>query len=94
MVERRKVPGGVRAMTIETTEFDSPRRIGFRGVDGPVRAFGAATVSPSGEGARVSVELDFEGHGIGKLVLPLVRKQARREVPLDQQRLKERLEST
>jgi hypothetical protein len=39
------------------------------------------------------VELDFEGHGLGKLLLPLVRSQARKEVPLDQQRLKERLEA-
>jgi uncharacterized protein YndB with AHSA1/START domain len=91
--ERRKVPGGVREMTIETTEHDPPRRIGFRGLDGPIRAVGAATVSPAGEGSRVSVELDFEGHGLGRLLVPLVRSQARREVPLDQQRLKERLEA-
>ncbi len=91
--ERRKVPGGVREMTIETTEHEPPRRIGFRGLDGPIRVVGTATVSPVDGGSRVSVELDFEGHGLGKLLLPLVRSQARKEVPLDQQRLKERLES-
>lgn len=93
LVERRKVPGGAREMTLEITEHESPRRMGFRGVDGPIRAVGSVTISAEGEGSRLDLELDFEGHGLGKLLLPLVRSQARKEVPLDQQRLKERLEA-
>jgi hypothetical protein len=41
----------------------------------------------------VTIELDFEGHGIGKLLVPLVvRRQARNEVPTSLRKLKERLE--
>jgi hypothetical protein len=42
----------------------------------------------------VTIELDFEGHGIGKLLVPLVvRRQAQREMPRNMRSLKERLES-
>jgi hypothetical protein len=41
----------------------------------------------------VTIELDFEGHGLGKLLVPLVfRRQAQRELPRNVQNLKERLE--
>jgi uncharacterized protein YndB with AHSA1/START domain len=90
--EKRQVPGGVREMTYEITEHEPPRRASFRGIDGPVRVVGTVTVSPVDGGSRLSLELDFEGHGLGKLLLPLVRKQARKEVPQNQQRLKQRLE--
>jgi uncharacterized protein YndB with AHSA1/START domain len=92
--DRRKVPGGVQEMTYEITEHDPPRRASFRGIDGPVRAIGTVTVQPAAGGSRVTLELDFEGHGLGKLLLPLVRRQARKEVPQDQQQLKQRLEAT
>jgi uncharacterized membrane protein len=92
--DRRKVPGGVREITYEITAHDPPRSASFRGVDGPVRVVGTMTVTPSGGGSRVSLDLDFEGHGLlGKLLVPLVRSQARKQVPQDQRRLKERLES-
>ena len=35
----------------------------------------------------------FEGHGPGKLLLPLVRRQARKQLAENHHRLKERLES-
>jgi hypothetical protein len=42
----------------------------------------------------VTLELDFEGHGIGKLLVPLVvRRQAQKELPKNVQNLKVRLES-
>jgi len=91
--EKRKVPGGVREMTYEITAHDPPRTASFRGIDGPVRVVGTVTVAPAGGGSRVSVDLDFEGRWLGKLLLPMVRSQARKEVPRNQQRLKERLES-
>jgi hypothetical protein len=53
------------------------------------------TVEPLNGSAesRVTIELEFEGHGIGKLLVPLaVRRQARSEMPTNMQRLKERLE--
>jgi hypothetical protein len=42
----------------------------------------------------VTLDLNFEGHGIGKLLVPLVaRRQAQKELPRNVQILKERLES-
>jgi uncharacterized membrane protein len=94
-VDRRRVPGGERDIRYEVTEHDPPRKVSFRGTDGPVRPVGTMTVEPLDGGARsrVSIELDLVGHGLGKLVAPLARRQATREVPKDQARLKEKLES-
>jgi uncharacterized membrane protein len=91
--DRRKVPGSVQEITYEITAHDPPRSASFRGVDGPVRPIGTVTVTPADGGSRVTLELDFKGHGFGKLLLPLVRSQARKQVPRDQQQLKERLEA-
>ncbi len=93
--EQRRVGGRVQTITYEVTEHDPPRAFAFRGVDGPVRVVGRATIEPIGDGSssRVSLVLDFEGRGFGKLLVPLARSQARKQVPKDQQRLKERLES-
>jgi hypothetical protein len=93
--ETRRVPGGPRKLTYEITEWDPPRKASFRGQNGPIRAVGTFTAEPTGDGSRsrVTLRLDFEGHGLGKLLLPLVRRDARKQVPQDQARLKERLES-
>ena len=46
-------------------------------------------------GWRVSIDVDFEGHGIGKLIVPLVvRPQAAKEMPANIRRLKQRLEGS
>jgi uncharacterized membrane protein len=94
-VDRRKVPGGPRDIGYEVSEHDPPRRVSFRGVDGPVRPLGTVTIEPLGEGSRsrVTLEFDLEGHGIGKLLAPFARRQAARQIPQDQAKLKERLES-
>ncbi|TMK85050.1 MAG: SRPBCC family protein [Actinobacteria bacterium] len=89
----RRVPGGPRPITYEITEHEPPRKASFRGINGPVRPVGTVTVEPAGSGSRVTVRLDLEGHGMGKLVAPLARMQARKQVPKDQARLKQRLES-
>jgi hypothetical protein len=42
----------------------------------------------------VTIELDLQGHGLGKLLVPLVvRRQARKEMPTNLRNLKDRLES-
>jgi uncharacterized protein YndB with AHSA1/START domain len=92
--ELRKVPGGKQRLTYEMTAHEPPRLASFRGLNGPIRPVGTVTVEPAGDGrSRVTIDLDFEAHGIGKLLLPLVRRDARRAVPGDQRRLKERLEA-
>ncbi|MDE3132898.1 MAG: SRPBCC family protein [Acidobacteriota bacterium] len=92
----RRIGGGRRAVTTEITEYDPPRRWADRGIDGPVRAQVGVTVEPLAGGARsrVTIVLDFAGHGIGKLLVPfVVRRQAAREMPANMSRLKARLEA-
>jgi uncharacterized protein YndB with AHSA1/START domain len=80
----------------EVDEFQPPTRWGVRGVDGPVRGDVTGTIEPldNGTRSRVTLNLQLRGHGIGKLLLPVfVQRQAKKEMPLNAQRLKERLES-
>jgi hypothetical protein len=57
---------------------------------GPIRALVDVTVQALDDArSRVSIEVDFEGHGIGKLLVPLVvRRQAAKEMPANVARLK------
>ncbi len=92
----RKIGPRERAMTMEMTNISRPRSWAVRGIDGPVRGVVNGTVDPLDDGARsrVTIELDFEGHGIGKLLVPLVvRRQAAKELPQSHANLKRRLEA-
>jgi uncharacterized membrane protein len=93
--ETRRAGGREQTLTYEVTEHDPPRLFGFHGVDGPIRPVGRGIVEPVGGGQRskITLELDFEGHGFGKLLRPLVLWQARKQVPKDHERLKQQLES-
>jgi uncharacterized protein YndB with AHSA1/START domain len=82
-------------MTVEIAELDPPRRWAIRGVDGPVRGNAIGTIEPldNGQRSRVTINLDFDGRGIGKVLVPLVvKRQAAREMPENMQRLKQQLE--
>ena len=84
-----------QTMTSELTEFTPPRSYAFRVTDGPVRAIGRGVFEPLDEGRRTrfTFDLDFEGHGIGKLLVPLVvRRQAAKELPETHDNLKRKLE--
>jgi uncharacterized protein YndB with AHSA1/START domain len=85
----RKMP-----RTEEITELDPPRTWTVRGVGGPLVAIARATIEPLDDGrrSRVTIALEFEAHGIGRSIVPLVRRQARRQLPRNEQRLKELLE--
>jgi uncharacterized membrane protein len=96
VVETRSIQGREQQIPYEVTAHDPPRTSSFRGTAGPVRPVGTVTVEPVGDGSRsrVTIELDLEGHGfLGMLFAPLARRQARKQVPQDQAKLKERLES-
>lgn len=96
-ITTRRIGRSERTMTMELTEITAPRSWAVRGIDGPVRGIVKGTVEPLDGGARsrVTLELDFEGHGIGKLLVPLlVRPQAKQELPKNAQNLKERLEGS
>jgi uncharacterized protein YndB with AHSA1/START domain len=90
-----RLGGREQEMSYEITEHDPPRSYAFRGMDGPLRPVGHGKVEPVGDGtrSRVTIELDFEAHGLGKVLRPVVVSQARKQVPEDQRQLKERLES-
>jgi hypothetical protein len=94
-VTRRRIGFAERPVTSEIAHIDAPRTWGVRGIDGPIRAIVNVTVDllEQGRRSRVTIELDFDGHGIGRLLVPLVvRRQARREMPGNLRSLKERLE--
>jgi uncharacterized protein YndB with AHSA1/START domain len=93
VVTRRAGPRTL-ARTEEITELNPPRTWAVRGSGGPLIATAEGTIEPinDGERSRVTIALDFEAHGIGKLLLPLVRRQARKQLPKNEQRLKENLE--
>ena len=91
----RRIGGAAREVTSEITEIAPPRTWGVHGIDGPIRAIVNVTVEPLKGSAqsRITIELDFEGHGIGKFLVPLmVRRQAAKEMPGNLRKLKERLE--
>jgi hypothetical protein len=49
----------------------------------------------NGERSRVTLRFELEGRGLGKLLVPLVvRPQVRRQLPRNEQKLKEVLERT
>ena len=82
-------------MAVEIGNIDPPRSWTVRGLDGPVRGDVNGQVEPLDDGARsrVTIEVNLHGHGIGKVIVPLVaRRQVQKEMPLNMQRLKERLE--
>jgi len=90
----RRIGGVERTMTQEITEVSPPRSWVVHGVDGPIRPNANVTVEPLDDGARsrVTFALDFEGHGIGKPLLPAVRRQTLKVAPTSYRNLKERLE--
>lgn len=94
VVERRKVPGGARDIPYEITRHEPPRKASFRGTAGPVRPVGTVIVEPVGESSsRMTLELELEGHGLGKLFAIPARRQAAKEVPESHLKFKELLES-
>jgi uncharacterized protein YndB with AHSA1/START domain len=82
--------------TEEVTDLNPPLSWEVRGVGSiPVIAIARGAITPL-DGSRrslVTITLEFEGHGVGKLLVPLViRRQARKQLPRNQERLRERLE--
>jgi hypothetical protein len=95
-VTARRIGFAERPATSEVTHIDPPVSWGVRGTEGPIRAIVDVTVDALDHDtrSRLTIAIDFEGHGIGKLLVPLVvRRDARKEMPANLQRLKERLES-
>ena len=95
-ITTRRIGFAERPVTSEVTEIDPPKRWSVHGIDGPIRATVSVTVDPIDDDARsrLTIALDFEGRGIGKVLVPLVvRREAEKEMPTNLRTLKERLES-
>jgi hypothetical protein len=92
----RRIGGAERSSTSRLVRFDPPGAWSVQGVDGPIRARVDLDVQAMTEDrTRVTIAVDFQGHGIGKLLVPLVvRRQARREMPANIARLKSRIEAS
>ncbi len=93
----RRIGGREREVVTEVTDYDPPRRWADRGISGPIRAIVVVTVESLAESSRsrVTIGVDFTGHGMGKLLVPLiVRRQAAKEMPGNMKRLKQRLEAS
>jgi uncharacterized protein YndB with AHSA1/START domain len=82
-VTTRRIGGASRPSTSELVHIDPPRAWGMRGTDGPIRALVDVLVEPlAGSRSRLTISVDFTGHGIGKILVPLiVRREARKEMP-------------
>jgi hypothetical protein len=91
----RRIGGANRPSTSEVTHIDAPRTWGVRGIDGLIRAIVDLTVEPLTAGrSRLTIAVDFTGHGVGRLLVPLVvRREAAKEMPTNLAALKQRLEA-
>ncbi|MFD4737498.1 SRPBCC family protein [Streptomyces virginiae] len=90
-IGRRRVP-----TTMEFVELDPPRSWHVHGIDGPVRPDVRGTIEPldGGTRSRVTLDVDFEGHGVGRALVPLVvRPMVRKEMPRGEEKLKHLLET-
>jgi uncharacterized protein YndB with AHSA1/START domain len=92
----RRIGGSNRSSTSELVHVGPPRSWRVEGRDGPVRAAVDVLVEPITDSrSRLTISVDFTGHGIGKLMVPLmVRPEARREMPGNMAALKQRMESS
>jgi len=90
----RRIGGAERPSVSEITHVDPPKTWGVRGIDGPIRAIVDLTVEPlTGGRSQLTISVDFTGHGIGKILVPLVvRREAVKEMPTNLAELKRRLE--
>jgi uncharacterized protein YndB with AHSA1/START domain len=94
-VTTRRIAGADRPSTAELVHIDPPRTWGVRGIDGPIRAAVDVQVERLTDfRSRLTISVDFTGHGIGKLLVPLmVRREARKEMPANMAALKQRMET-
>ncbi|MFD7557253.1 MULTISPECIES: SRPBCC family protein [unclassified Streptomyces] len=91
-VGKRRIP-----TKMEFTELDRPRSWHLHGIEGPVRPEIQGTIEPLDGGARsrVTLSVDFEGHGLGRALVPLaVKPMVRKEMPRSEEKLKHLLEHT
>ena len=95
-VTTRRIGGANRPSTAELVHIDPPKTWGVRGIDGPIRAAVDVLVEPVTDSrSRLTISVDFTGRGIGKILVPLmVRRDARKEMPVNMATLKRLIETS
>jgi uncharacterized protein YndB with AHSA1/START domain len=85
----RRIGFAERATASEVSHVEPPQTWGVRGIDGPIRAMVDVTVTPlSEQRSRLRIDLEFERHGLGGLLVPVVvRPQARKPEGRQQRQL-------
>jgi uncharacterized protein YndB with AHSA1/START domain len=90
----RRIGGANRTSTSELVHVDPPRTWRVRGIGGPIRAAVDVLVEPVTDSrSRLTISVDFTGQGIGKILVPMVIREARKEMPDNMSALKQRLEA-
>src|SRR6185437_13180943 len=73
----RRVGGSERTTTQEIIEANPPRSWEIRGIDGPIRPHVRVRVeSLDAERSRLTIALELHAHGMGRVILPAVRRAA------------------
>jgi Polyketide cyclase / dehydrase and lipid transport len=82
--------------TEEVVELNPPRQFTNRGVSGPLAGVARCTVEPlkGGRRSRLTIALEIEARGLGKLLLPFARRRGRRVLPKHLKKLKEILDGS
>jgi 2-polyprenyl-6-methoxyphenol hydroxylase-like FAD-dependent oxidoreductase/carbon monoxide dehydrogenase subunit G len=90
----RRVGPRTLATTEEITELSPPRSSTVRGVGCSTTAIAKTTIEPldNGNRSRVTITFEFEANGIGRLLLPLVIRQVRKQLRRNVEKLKAVLE--
>jgi hypothetical protein len=93
-VTTRRIGLANRPSTSELVHLDPPNAWSVHGIDGPIRATVDVTVRAiSDTQSTVTIAVDFQGCGIGRVLVPLVvRREARKEMPANLAALKAHLE--
>ena len=91
----RRIGGSERTTTQEIIEANPPRTWEIRGIDGPIRPHVSVRVeSLDADRSRLTISLELNAHGMGRVILPAVRRAAAAEVPSNIQRIKQHLEAS
>jgi uncharacterized membrane protein len=77
------------------TGHEPPRRSTFETYESQMlKPSGVITVEPSGSGSTVTFEMEPNPIGMGKLLMPMIARQIRKNITADLERLKDTLETS
>ena len=92
-----KDAGMTTTRQFELTEFEQPRKIRWteRSKNTVTVPNGGYDLEPAGDGATtMTIFNDFEGHGLGKLIVGLAARSARKDAPAFAERIKTAIEAS